>query len=88
MSWHCCCMLIFFHCLLFRAFAGIACHGLPNSGCTENNGKPVWRARVVEGKRNGWVGVGPTLLPQILWIGFWSRSEKGGGVAVWGRPWQ
>lgn len=59
----------FFHCPLFRAFAGIACHGLPNSACTENNGAPVWKVRVVEGDRNGRVGVGPTLLPQIIWVG-------------------
>ncbi|KAG7239993.1 hypothetical protein INR49_028103 [Caranx melampygus] len=70
------------------AFAGIACHGLPYSACTENNGKPVWRVRVVEGKRNGWVGVGPTLLPQILWIGFWSRFGEGGGVGLFLIPQQ
>lgn len=52
-----------FYCLLFKAFAGIACHGLPHSACTENNGVPVWRVRVVKGERNGWVGMGPTLLP-------------------------
>lgn len=75
-------LIFFFHYPLFRAFAGIACHGLPNS---ENNGAPVWRVRVVEGQRNGRVGEGPTLLPWILWVG--SRTpglEKGMGRRVGG----
>lgn len=36
---------------------------------------------VVKGERNGRVGVGPTLLPQILWMG--SRTQ----VQVGGREW-
>lgn len=30
-------------------FAGFACHGLPDSASTQNNGVPVWRVRVLEG---------------------------------------
>lgn len=72
-------VIFFFHGPLFGAFAGIDCHSRPNSPCTENNGAPVWRVRVVEGKRNGRVGEGPTLLPRIVWVG--SRTH----VQVWGR---
>lgn len=41
---------------------------------------------MVEGERNGWVGVGPTLLPRIVWVG--SRTpgpglEEGGWLAVY-----
>lgn len=29
--------------------SGLCWHRLPRSACTENNGAPVWRVRVVEG---------------------------------------